>query len=107
MEFVFDAPRGARRLEDGLGVGFERGNVELCLEAVGAGLLVDAPGGDRGERTQALPVGVALGEPTCVGGAALALFDPAMTGVGLDLARAGLRASGVGEEKCCVLVQAR
>src|SRR5271167_1479415 len=70
MEVVFDAPMGAHGLEDGLGVGFERGDVEPCLEAFGAGLLVNAPGGDRGERTQALPVGVALGEPARIGGAA-------------------------------------
>ena len=50
---------------------------------------------------------MALGEPGCVGDAAIALFDPAMTGIRLDLARAPLRASGIGEEKRCVLMQAR
>ena len=44
---------------------------EAGLDAFAAGLLVDAPGGDAaGERAQARPAGVALGEPVRLGDAA-------------------------------------
>ena len=88
-------------------VRFERTDIEPRLKAFGGVLLVDAPGGDGSEGSQALPLGVALDEPACVGGAAQTLFDPAVAGVGLGLARAGRGADGVGEEKRGVHVQAR
>ena len=53
---ALDAPMGARCGENGLGIGFEGGDVVAGFEAFAAGFLVDAPGGDGGERTQALPL---------------------------------------------------
>ena len=85
---AFDAPMGARCGENGLGIGFERGDVVAGFEAFAAGLLVDASCGDGGERTQALPLRMALGEPIGLGGEATALFDPAVAGVGLCARRA-------------------
>jgi len=41
----------ARRGENGLGIGFEGGDVIAGFEAFAAGLLVDAPGGDGREGT--------------------------------------------------------
>jgi hypothetical protein len=64
------------------------GDVEPCLEAFGAGRLMDAPCGDGSERAEPLPFRMAGGEPACVGGAAGPLLDPAMTGVGMLLVRA-------------------
>src|SRR5271157_141423 len=45
------------------------------------------------------------GEPTSLGGAATALFDPAMAGVGLLRARATGGQSRIGEEQLRILVQ--
>jgi hypothetical protein len=69
MQIVFDAPMRAHG-EDGFRVGFQGSDVEAGLEAFAAGLPVDAPGTDGGERAQALPAGVASGEPACLGDAA-------------------------------------
>jgi hypothetical protein len=90
---------GAHCGENGFGIGFERNDVVAGFEAFAAGLLVNAPGGDGGERTQTLPVGMALGEPPCLGGPASALFDPAVAGVGLGAHRAICGADRIGEEK--------
>src|SRR5208282_2460274 len=97
---------GARCGEDGLGIGFKRRDVVAGFEAFAAGLLVDALGGDGGERTQTLPVGMAFGEPACLGGPATALFDPAVAGVGLGARRAFCGADRIGEEQRRVLMQA-
>ena len=80
---ALDAPMSARRGEDGLGIGFEGREVVAGFEAFAAGLFVDAPGGDGGDGTQILPIGMAFGEPRRLGGPATALFDPAVAGVGL------------------------
>ena len=50
VQIVLDDPMRAHGGEDDFGVGFEGRDVEAGLEAFAAGLLVDASGGDGGER---------------------------------------------------------
>lgn len=83
VEDGFDAPMGARRGEDGFRVGRQGGDGEPGFEAFGAAFLVDPPRGDGGERMEPLPLGMARGEPACVGGAASPLLDPSVAGVGV------------------------
>ena len=106
VQWKSDPPMGVRCDEDGLGVGFEGRDVEAGLEAFAPGLLVDAPGEDGGDGTQIFPVGVAFGEPACLSGPATALFDPAVTGVGLGARCALCGADRIGEEQRRVLMQA-
>jgi hypothetical protein len=84
----------------------QRGDDESGLGAFGDAFLVDPASRDGGERKQAFPPRVTLGEPAGVDDAADALFDLAVAGVGLCGARATGAQSRVGEEQSRVLVQA-
>ena len=99
MQVVVDAPMGARGVEDSFGVRFERGDEEPRLAVFRAGLLVDAPFGDRRDRVQALPRRVALCEPAGIGDPAQALLDPAVAGVDPGSLRASRSQDLVGEEE--------
>src|SRR5665811_1905886 len=99
-------PMGAYGCKNGLGVGFEGCDEVAGLEAFAAGLLVDAPGGDGGDGTQTFPVGVAFGEPPCLGGLATAFFDPAVAGVDLGAHRTVCGADRIGKEQRHILMQA-
>lgn len=96
MEIVLDCPMASDGLEDGGGIGFERGDIIARLAGVAAGFLVGAGCRDGGDAAQFCPLWVAFGEPAdAAGGVACALFDAAMADAGFAMAGAACGEDGI------------